>query len=75
LSLLLLTLSPQVNINLIGGGEDGEDLKVMGVQVHDKENGQYVVSYIAKHAGQYHIDVMFMGMAKKQTNENETFIL
>ena len=51
----------QVTIELIGGGEEGENLKVMGVQVQDKENGQYVVSYLAKHAGTYHIDVLFMG--------------
>jgi dynein heavy chain len=50
-----------VTINLIGGGEDGDDLKIQGVKIDDKENGQYVVSYVARHAGKYNIDVLFMG--------------
>ena len=50
-----------VNVTLIGGGEDGEDMKIHGISIEDLEDGRYVVTYLAKYPGDYKIDVTYMG--------------
>lgn len=50
-----------VTVLLLGGGEDGDDLKLQGVKVVDNEDGQYVVTYSARHPGNYSVEVLFMG--------------
>ena len=50
-----------VNVTLIGGGADGDDVKIHGISIEDLEDGRYVVTYLAKYSGQYKIDVNFMG--------------
>ena len=50
-----------VTITLLGGGEEGEDLKVQGVRIDDLEDGRYVVTYIARFPGEYEVKVYFMG--------------
>lgn len=50
-----------VIINLIGGGEGGENHRLTGVFIEDLENGRYVVTYKPKYAGKYEIRVDFLG--------------
>jgi dynein heavy chain len=50
-----------VQIVLLGGGEDGDDLRITGINIEDLEDGRYVVTYVAKFPGEYKIDVTYMG--------------
>lgn len=50
-----------VSIHMIGGGDDGENLRITGVRVQDLNNGRYVVTYVAKFPGKYEIKVEFLG--------------
>ena len=50
-----------VTVTLLGGGEEGEDLRIQGVQVDDLNNGRYLVTYMAPYAGSYEIRVDFNG--------------
>lgn len=50
-----------VSIILLGGGADGDNLRVSGVLLEDLANGKYLVTYVAKYPGKYEIKVDFMG--------------
>lgn len=50
-----------ITIFLLGGEEDGENLRIPGVIVKDLNNGSHVVTYIAKYPGKYEINVDFRG--------------
>ena len=45
----------------MGGGEDGEDIRLTGVLVEDFGNGKYLVTYAARHEGKYRVNVEFNG--------------
>lgn len=50
-----------VVISMIGGGENGENVRIPGIFIEDLENGRYLVSYKAKFAAKYEIKVDFLG--------------
>eukprot|EP01031_Cornospumella_fuschlensis_P049356 gene49356-60418_t len=50
-----------VMINMLGAGEAGESVRLMGVLIDDLQNGKYLVTYKAKYAAKYEIRVDFMG--------------
>lgn len=50
-----------VVIFMIGGGDEGENVRIHGVLVEDLSNGKYLVTYKVKFAGRYEIRVDFLG--------------
>lgn len=50
-----------VLITMLGGGEDGENVRVPGVILDDYNNGRYLATYVAKYSGKYEIKVDFLG--------------
>ena len=49
-------------IRMLGGGEDGEDIQLRsGVQLRDRDDGTYHVSFTAPSPGSYAIEVEFLG--------------
>jgi len=51
----------KVNIRLLGGGDEGSDLQLRGVQVSDNDNGTYHVCFTAQSPGQYLVETEFQG--------------
>ena len=58
-----------INIVFLEGGPEGEDVPITNVHIKDNQAGQYVVTYIAPHAGRYEIKVQFMGTFGGQSGQ------
>jgi dynein heavy chain len=58
-----------ISIMFLEGGPEGEDVPVNNVHIKDNQQGQYMITYIAPHAGRYEVKVQFMGTFGGQSGQ------